>query len=79
FRMDPISKITQLEPIGTHPDYRKLGLGKALILEGLRRSMIYGASLFYIGDAAISPAANKLYDITGFTEVIKEYAWSKEI
>ncbi|MCE7736091.1 MAG: hypothetical protein GPJ54_14510 [Candidatus Heimdallarchaeota archaeon] len=79
FRMDLISKITQLEPVGTHPDYRKLGLAKALIFEGLRRSMIYGASLFYIGGAAISPAANKIYESTGFTEVMKEYAWSKEI
>lgn len=79
FRMDPISKITQLEPMGTHPDFLKLGLAKALVFEGLRRSMIYGASLFYIGGAAISPAANRLYDVTGFTEVLKENAWSKEI
>ena len=79
FRMDPISKITQLEPMGTHPDYRKLGLAKILVLEGLRRSTIYGARLFYIGGAAISPATDKLYDITGFTEVLKQYAWSKVI
>ena len=79
FRIDPISKITQLEPMGTHPDYRKLGLAKALIFEGLRRSMNHRASLFYIGGAAISPAANKLYDVTGFTEVLKQYVWYKEI
>jgi predicted N-acetyltransferase YhbS len=79
FRMDPISKITQLEPTGTHPDYRGLGLAKALIFEGLRRSVVYGASLFYIGGAAISPAANKLYEVTGYTEIIKENRWTKEI
>ncbi len=79
FRMDPVSKITQLEPMGTHPRYRKLGLAKSLVLEGLKRSVDHGASLFYIGGSAISPAAAKLYDNTGYTEILKEYVWSKKI
>ncbi len=37
--MDPFSKITQLEPIATHPNFRKLGLAKLLIYEGLRRAI----------------------------------------
>lgn len=77
-RIDPISKITNLEPVGTHPDYRKLGLAKALIFEGLRRAVRYNPALFYVG-AANTPAANRLYDSVGYTEKLAEYCWFKEI
>jgi len=78
FRMDPISKITNLEPVGTHPNYRKLGLAKALIFEGLRRAMRYDPTLFYVGGAN-TPATNRLYDSVGYTERLAEYCWSKHI
>ncbi|NIO37275.1 hypothetical protein GTO27_06165 [Candidatus Bathyarchaeota archaeon] len=78
FRMDPISRITNLEPVGTHPTYRKLGLGKALIFEGLTRAMSYNPALLYVG-AANTPAANQLYDSVGYTEKLAEYCWFKEI
>jgi len=78
FRMDPISKITNLEPVGTHPNYRKLGLAKALIFEGLKRAIRYNPALFYVG-AANTPAANRLYDSVGYTEKLAEYCWFKEI
>ena len=78
FRMDPISKITNLEPVGTHPNYRKLGLAKALIFEGLRRAIRYSPTLLYVGGAN-TPAANRLYDSVGYTEKLAEYCWSKEI
>ncbi len=58
--MDPASKITNLEPMGTHPDYRRLGLAKTLITEGLKRTMMIEPSLFYIGGAVNTPAANQL-------------------
>jgi mycothiol synthase len=79
FRMDPASRITNLEPIGTHPNHRKLGLAKALVFEGLRRAMIYNPALFYIGGAANTPGANRLYDSVGYTEKWAEHCWWKEI
>jgi GNAT superfamily N-acetyltransferase len=78
FRIDPLSKITSLEPMGTHHGHRRRGLGKALIFEGLRRSMRYNPTLFYIGGAADTVAANRLYDSTGFIEKGAYYAWCKE-
>ena len=78
FRMDSASRITNLEPVGTHPNHRKLGLAKALILEGLRRAMKYNPFLFYVG-AANTPAANRLYDSVGYTEKFAEHCWYKEI
>jgi ribosomal protein S18 acetylase RimI-like enzyme len=75
FRMDPISRITELEPVGTHPDYRGLGLAKALISNGLRRTLEYDPALICISGAADTPAANSLYESVGFTEKFAEYCW----
>ncbi|MFX0184045.1 MAG: GNAT family N-acetyltransferase [Candidatus Hodarchaeota archaeon] len=78
FRMDPFGKMATVEPMGTHPKYRKLGLGKILIYEGLKRAMKYNPTLFYIDSAANSPAANKFYDSVGFTGDLAEFYWRKE-
>ncbi|MFW9996735.1 MAG: GNAT family N-acetyltransferase [Candidatus Odinarchaeota archaeon] len=79
FRLDPHSKITSLEPMGTNPDFRRLGLGKALLTEGIKRSMKYNPPFFYIDGAANTPAANRLYDATGFTEKYAINSWIKEV
>ncbi|UCE29253.1 MAG: GNAT family N-acetyltransferase [Candidatus Bathyarchaeota archaeon] len=79
FRMDPISRITALEPMGTHPSHRRQGLAKALIVEGVKRAMKYNPTLFYIGGAIDTFAANRLYDSVGFTEKFAECCWQKEI
>lgn len=78
FRMDPASRITNLEPVGTHPHHRRLGLAKALIFEGLRRAMKYDPALLYVG-AANNPATNRLYDSVGYTQKVAEHCWYKEM
>jgi len=40
---DQNTKFAQVEPVGVIPDYRKLGLGKAAVLEGIKRCGILGA------------------------------------
>jgi predicted N-acetyltransferase YhbS len=77
FRLDPISRIISLEPMGTNPDYRKLGLARALLTEGIKRSKKYNPPFFYIDGAADTPAANRLYDATGFTEKYAINSWVK--
>ena len=77
FRMDPKSKITELEPLGTLPKYRKLGLARAILGEGYKRLDKYNPTLLYIGGAADTPEANKLYDSTGFTKKTKLNIWEK--
>ena len=79
FRMDPPSRATELEPMGTLPDYRRMGLAKALLVEGFRRLVRYDPTLLYIGGAADTPEANRLYEVTGFTERYDYYYWWKMI
>ncbi len=79
FRMDPPSRATELEPMGTLPEYRRMGLAKALLVEGFRRLARYDPTLLYIGGAADTPEANRLYEVTRFTERYDYYYWHKTI
>lgn len=79
FRLDPLSRVTELEPMGTLPDYRSMGIGRALLCEGFRRLKTYNPSILYIGGAANNPAANRLYELTGFTQRIDLYRWEKPL
>ena len=79
FRMDPQSRVTELEPMGTLPEHRGMGLAKAILVEGFRRLAKYDPTLLYIGGAADTPEANRLYEVTGFTERYDYYHWHKTI
>ena len=79
FRVDPNSCIISLEPMGTNPDYRGLGLGKAILSEGIKRSLKYDPPFFYIDGAANTPPANRLYDATGFSEKYAINSWIKTL
>lgn len=79
FRFDPASRVTELEPMGTHPAHRGKGLAKALLTEGFRRLQKYNPSLLFIGGAANNPGANRLYDVTGFVEKKALVLWVKEV
>ncbi len=75
-RLDPTSGITEFEPVGTHPEHRKKGLAKAVILEGLKRVMKHNPSLLCILGAATNDGATRLYDSLGFNRV-DVHAWRR--
>ena len=77
-RIDPTTKMTELEPVGTHPDHRGKGLAKAVCAEGIRRVQKYNPSCIVILGAASTDAAARLYSSLGF---IKEdvHLWKKAI
>ena len=43
------NRYAYVEPVATDPDYRRLGLGKAAVLEGIRRCGELGAKVAYVG------------------------------
>jgi GNAT superfamily N-acetyltransferase len=46
---DKKSKTAIVEPVATEPAYRKKGLGKAAVLEGIKRCGILGAEKVFVG------------------------------
>lgn len=60
---DDINKIATIEPVGTHEDYRFLGLAKAAIYEGIKRCLNLGATHIYVG------SDQKFYKKIGFEVV----------
>jgi len=46
---EPTGRYAYVEPMATDPVYRRLGLGKAAVLEGIRRCGALGAKVAYVG------------------------------
>ena len=64
--VDPVTRTAVFEPVGTHPDHQKRGLGKAVMSEGLRRAQKLGATLASV--SSYTDGAHALYHSMGFTE-----------
>lgn len=46
---EPTNRFAMVEPVATDPDYRMMGLGKAAVLEAIRRTAGLGARAAYVG------------------------------
>ncbi len=62
------------EPVCTHPEHRRRGLARALMLEGLGRLAARGARNVLVGTGDAEPA-NALYESVGFTETYLGSVW----
>jgi mycothiol synthase len=74
--VDDVTGMAVFEPVGTHPDHQKRGLGKAVMSEGLRRAQKLGATLATV--SSYTTGAHALYDSMGFTEFDLLEPWIKE-
>ena len=77
-RIDPITKMAELEPVGTHPDHRGKGLAKAVCAEGIRRVQKYNPTCIVILGAAPTEGAARLYHSLGF-EKEDVHLWKKTL
>ncbi|MFB7114664.1 GNAT family N-acetyltransferase [Streptomyces sp. NPDC056190] len=66
--LDEVNKTAEFEPVGTHPDYRRLGLGRAMLLHGMRLAREAGAHHMTVAclGAPGHPQARGLYYSVGF-------------
>jgi ribosomal protein S18 acetylase RimI-like enzyme len=64
--LDFTNRVGLFEPVGTHPDYRRMGLGKSVLAEGMRRMMAYGMQSVIVCAEEDNPAAQRLYQSAGF-------------
>ncbi|MEO7000222.1 MAG: GNAT family N-acetyltransferase [Ktedonobacterales bacterium] len=82
---DAQNRSGEFEPVGTHPNYRQLGLGKAVVLAGCHRLRALGAQTATVGtgkaDTLNSTAAARynLYTSAGFNIVNRAYPYCKAL
>jgi GNAT superfamily N-acetyltransferase len=68
---EPANKFAYVEPVATDPHYRRLGLGKAAVLEGIQRCAGLGAEIAYVG------SDQEFYKSLGFNKVYNSECWIK--
>lgn len=68
---DTINKIGILEPVGTIPEYRMIGLGKAIVYEAINRILNLGGSMVYVG------SDDNFYLKIGFKKDSAKEVWGK--
>lgn len=71
---DEVNRTVEFEPVGTHPDYRRLGVARAVILHGMLLARAAGAThatVVCLG-APGHPAARALYYGLGFRELSRD-------
>jgi predicted N-acetyltransferase YhbS len=69
--VEPKNQIAYVEPLATDPAFRRMGLARAAVLEGLRRSAASGAREAFVGsDQAV-------YQALGFRKIFTENCWVK--
>ncbi|MFD6951291.1 GCN5 family acetyltransferase [Nocardiopsis sp. TSRI0078] len=72
--LDEANRTAEFEPVGTHPDYRRLGLGRAMLLHGMRLARAAGATHMTVAclGAPGHPEARGLYYSVGFSECTRD-------
>ena len=65
---DKVSRSGLFEPVGCHKDFRRQGLTKAIMNEGLKRMKASGLKTALVGYTSSNTAAVKLYESVGFKE-----------
>jgi predicted N-acetyltransferase YhbS len=65
------NRVAYIEPVATDPDYRRMGLGKAAVLECVHRSAALGAEVAWVG------SGQEFYLAIGFTKMFDVFPWIK--
>ena len=69
---DDFNNIGFFEPVCTHPDFRRKGFGREVMMEGIRRVAALGATTVYVG------SSQEFYKAIGFQMKYATYTWIKQ-
>jgi ribosomal protein S18 acetylase RimI-like enzyme len=70
------SGVAQIEPFGTHPDFQRQGIGKALSYHALTKMKDSGMTLARVVTDESRLDANGFYEGVGFEMVGKTRSWA---
>ena len=77
--IDGQNKVAQIDPVGTHPDFRRRGFAKALLSACFRRLHAAGIRRAYIESAPEPNISNRLYDSLQPVERYQANRWIKRL
>lgn len=75
--VDTVNRVGQFEPVGTAPEFRRQGLGQAVLREGIRRMAARGAKEVIVIAEQAEQAAIELYTSVGLEPRWNIYWYSK--
>jgi len=76
---DPVNHIGLVEPVGTHPDFQRQGMGRCVVSAGLRQLGAWGMNRAMICAENDNQAAIKLYKAIGFETKFKLHTYLKQV
>ena len=76
---DPANRTGEFEPVGTRPAYRRMGLGRAVIIEGLRRLRDRGCDAAVVYSVHDNEVSTKLYESAGFSTFNRARLYGKKL
>src|SRR5262249_35549894 len=79
--LDELNKTAEFEPVGTHPGYRRRGLGRAMLLHGMHMAPQAGANhmtVAWLGSPGHARARGLYYSV-GFRKITQDAPLIKTI
>lgn len=73
--LDEVNRLGVFEPLGVAADHQRRGLGRALMMAGLRKLQEHGADFACVETGLNHDEARRLYEATGFDLLDTDYAW----
>jgi mycothiol synthase len=70
--VDPVNRVGDFGPVGARLAYRRQGLTRAVLLEGLRRMKACGMNRVCVSTGVSNTPARRLYESVGF-EIVNKY------
>ncbi|MCU0480180.1 MAG: GNAT family N-acetyltransferase [Anaerolineae bacterium] len=77
--LDEVNQIALFEPVGTHRDFQRMGLGRALMHKTMRRMQNAGMQFAEINYELDNDSANRLYQVIGFEPLYSIYSYNKPL
>ena len=77
--IDPVNRIGDFGPVGARPAYRRQGLTRLVLLEGLRRLQARGMDRVCVSTGVLNTPALRLYESVGFRIVNKYLDYVKAV
>jgi mycothiol synthase len=75
---DELNKLGHFEPVGTHPDFQRKGLGRSLLLHSLNRLKSEGMTEADVCTYYDNEPAIRLYESVGFRIVKKLFTYKRK-